>query len=327
MAVLGLALVVEVRLLGSDVKAATWSNPQSARLQLLPLALTLALAGIFAGLVPGRNRDRPRGMAWLSVVWAGVAGVVIASTLAVAPYAVLLAMDAVRNAMTGPIALQPLRPNLHGRLIHAGVESAPVLACCLILPCWSRATSAAGPATPARRWRGPFALLAATAAAGLGAAWLYTVTIPMLDEWLTEGLRVTIDPLNAAVIVLGFAGLALGIAARATDRTGSPDSAGTEDSPRAWLWRTLRNLVIAFILLDFLAARGIDLIIGRRLADDEPVDAPLRHWIGWVDAALESILLFIRERVEPWYYFETPEWLALGALPWGGLPGGSSSCW
>ena len=323
-AVLGTALVVEVGLLGSDVGGDDWSDARAVRLRLLPLVLTLALAGILGGVAPGRDRaaapGRPRRMVWLSVVCTAVTGVIIVATQAVIPYIILLALNAVHNAMPGPFALQPMRPDLNGRLLRAGVEAAPVLGCCLALGLLVARELQRRPGDAGVAWRGDLALLAATTAAGLGAAWLTAVSIPRLDECLTEAIGVTIDPLNVALIAFGFAGLALGIAARATERPGHSDPAGTEERPRAWFWRVMRNLVIALILLDFVAARGFDLIVARRAAAFGIVQTPVPRWIGWVDAAFDYLQMFLgslRRRVQPWYYFEAPEWLALAlAMGW-----------
>ena len=320
LAVLGLlggALVVEARLLGGDAVSVALSDPQTVRSRLLPLAVTFALAGILAGLAPFSDpgQERPRRLAWLSVVWAAVAGLVIATTQTVILYLILLAMNAVRNAMTGRVASQPLGQDLHGRILRAGAESTPVLACCLVLGLLI-ARELRGPASrpgeAGASGRVLCALLATTAAAGVGAAWLLAVTLPRLDDWLAEGLRVVIDPLNAAIIVLGFAGLALGPAARATDPPERPQPDESVYRPRTFYWRALGKLAFALFLLDFIAGRAIDLIVARRVIAGGPVDQSWTRWVGWVDAAfdwLRSVVPF--QPLVRWNLFEGPEWLAL----------------
>jgi hypothetical protein len=320
-AVLGALLMVEARLLGDEVSADARSDPQAVRLRLLPLALTLAMMGILAGLAPVRDRDsagdRPQALQWLSVVCAGVAGIVIAASQTFIPYLVLLAMDAVRNAMPGPMALRPLRPVLPERLLWAGLESGPVLACgfalgLLIARDCRRPAGAGGP-EPA-----PRALLVVTTATALGAVWLITVTLPRLDGWLAERVQATIDPLNAALIAFGFMGLALGLAARATHRPGPSVPKGGVARQRASVWHVLRSVAVALVLIDFIAARAIDLVLARRVTDGGPVDASWRPWVGWVDTAFDWLRSVIPgRRVAPWYVYESPEWIVLAlALAW-----------
>jgi hypothetical protein len=316
-AVLVAFLIVAARLLGGELAGNTWTDPQTVRLRLLSVTITLAMTGILAGLGPGRTpdpaRDRPKTMQWLSVICAGLVGVLIAASQTVITYLVLLAMDAVRNAMSGPGALGPSRPGVQGRVLSAGLESAPVLACSLALGVLV-ARDCRRPAVATGSRRGGCVLLAVAAAAGVGAVWLLTVTLPRLDDWLAEGIQVAIDPLNAALIAFGFGGLAVGIAARATYRPAEsvPDGAAV---PRASFWRLLRNLALALLLLDFVAARAIDLIIARRATDGGPVDASWSRWVGWVDAAFDWLRSVVPwRRVAPWYVYEAPEWIALVVL-------------
>jgi hypothetical protein len=205
-------------------------------------------------------------------------------------------------------------------LLWAGLESAPVLACCLGLGLLiSRDFRRPAHATGAGSARGLFALAAVTAATGLGAVWLVTVTLPRLDDWLAEGISVTIDPLNGALIAFGFAGLAFGLAAaRAAQRPGPSEPARAGAGPRASFWYALRNLAIALIVLDFVAARAIDLIVARRVTDGGPVDASWSRWVGWVDAAFEWLRSVVPwQRAAPWYVYEVPEWIAtVLAMTW-----------
>jgi hypothetical protein len=316
-AVLGASVIVAVRLEGSEVSGYNWSDPQSVRLRLLPLAMTLAMIGILASLAPGRHRDpsreRPQATYGMSVICAGVVAVVFAASQAFVPYLVLLAMDAVRNAMPGPVALHTLRPDLKGRLAGAGLQSAPVLACCFGLGLLTardcrRPAGATGPVSE----RGPFALPAVAAATGLGAVWLLAVTLPRLDGWLAEGFHVTIDPLNAALVAFGFAGLAFGIAARANSPPGPPEPARAEARPWTRFWRALGSLAIGLLVLDFVAAHVIELILARRVTDGGPVDESWSRWVGWVDAAFDWLLSVVPwKRVTPWYVYEAPGWIAL----------------
>ena len=163
--------------------------------------------------------------------------------------------------------------------------------------------------------RGLCALLATTVAAATGAAWLLAVTMPGLDPWLAEGLWVVVDPRNAAVLVLGFAGLALGLVARAADRPGRPESDESEQRPRAWRWGILGKLLFTLILIDVIAARAIDLILVRRVTDGGPINGTWTPWVGWVDAGFDWLQTVLPLRqFRPWYLFETPDFVALALL-------------
>jgi hypothetical protein len=317
---LGAALVAEAELLRGDVSGDDWSHPAAARLRILPLAVCLALAGILAGLAPGRveSRKRPRRLLGLSVVSAAAAGVTFATSQAFIPYLVLLAMNAVRNAMTGSVATQPPGPNLHDRIVHAGIEAAPVLACCLVLGLLV-ARELRGPDTASEdvgaSGRGPWALLTTTVAAATGTVWLLVVTLPGLDRWLAKGLWVVTDARNAAVIVLGFVGLAFGLVARAADRPGRPASHQSQQRRHSWRWGVLGKLIFALILIDVITARLIELILARRVTDGGPVDESWTRWVGWVDAGFDWLQTLVpARRLQPWYLFETPDFVALALL-------------
>jgi hypothetical protein len=213
-------------------------------------------------------------------------------------------MDAVRNAMSGPFALRFAGPGLHVRVLRAGTESAPALVCCLVLGLLiarELRRPAPGPGGVVGARRGVLALLAATAATVAGAAWLLAVTIPRLEEWLAEGLGATIDPTNAALVVLGFAGLALGPVARASDRPGQIGPDAADGRPRLPWAGLLLKLAVVVVLLHVIVARGLE--IAGRFAESSV------RWIDRLNAALEWVgsLVLIR----PWAFFESPEWLVL----------------
>jgi hypothetical protein len=305
-AALGTFVVVEARLLGDD-PADLSPDSLILRRRLLPLTATLAMVGILAGMTPGRPRARARGMAWLSVVWAGSAGVLIAVSQAFVPYLVLLALEAVSNAMSRPDRSQLARLGLHRRVIQAGLESIPVLACCFLLGLLishELRRPASRPGGRGASWRGPLALLVATAATAAGAAWLVAVTIPRLHESLAEGLSMTVGLPEAAALVLGIAGLAIGPVTRAADRPGRPEPGAIVDRPRTPFLRVLLLMAVASLLLDFLLAGGLNL--------SWLVEWSWTRWVERVNASFRWLLVYLPSPLnQVWYLLLTPQWVAL----------------
>jgi hypothetical protein len=342
-ALLGSFLAFEVDLLRDDPGKVVPEYSLEAGRRLVPLCATLAMAGVLAGLVPGRARGRPRRLAWLSVAWAWSAAVVIAATQVFLPYLVLVALEAVSNAMSRLDAAQRAGPGLQGRIGRAGLEAIPALACGLLLGLlisreFRRPAPPAGVTDTA--WRGPLALLAAGAAMAAAAAWLLSATIPMIHPRLAEGLWMAIAPRDAAVIVLGFAGLAIGPSARAADRSVPSEAAGDEGRRRASSLRILLKTAFALILLDVIVAHGqniagfvvrsqapravavdvsvLDVIVLRGLyIARSVVGSPTWH-TGWVEDAVAWFRsLFPSVLGQPWTFFRSPQWLALSlALAW-----------
>jgi hypothetical protein len=233
--------------------------------------------------------------------------VVIVATQALLPYLVLLALEAVSNAMTRLDAAQRTGPGLDGRIGRAGLEAIPGLACCLLLGLLisGELRRPAPPAGASRTaWRGPLALLVAIAATAAAAARLLWATIPMIHPRLAEGLWMTLGPVEVAVIVLGFAGLALGPSARSADRATPPEAEGVEGHRRASPLRIVLKTAFALVLLDLIISRGLN-IAGF-------VAASPTWRTGWVDDALAWFRsLFPLVLTRPWMFFQSPQWLAL----------------
>jgi hypothetical protein len=297
---LAVFVVGELRLM----ERGRWEIETALRL-LLPLAGTMVMGGLVVGMTPGGPR-KPRRWASLSVIWAGFAAVVIAATWMMIPYLILLALEAVSNAMISmnrpPVAQVPFQ----ARLDRVGLDAALVLTCCLVSALWisrdlRRSQGRGG-------WRGNLGLLAIAAVLAAGAAWLMLVTIPLLHPQIAEGLWMTVHPPEVLAILLGFAGMATAIAARA----GEPSSSMTPDEtpPSRRKSRTLLvvvNVAIGIVLLEFILTRVVR--IGQRGASTME---GWEQWFGWG----ESLYQWVRS-LGPhalgnvWTLAEQPEWVVL----------------
>ena len=89
------------------------------------------------------------------------------------------------------------------------------------------------------------------------------MTIPKLDECLAEGFRLTVDPLNAAIIIFGFAGLA--VEWRVSGRSTAGPRAGPVPGPypHAVAPRFARTAIV-LILLDVIVAGIADCLTAQR---------------------------------------------------------------
>ncbi len=299
----GSFLAVEAALLGRE-------GPDDFHLKtrtiLLPASATLAMAGVVAGLSP--CRVGPRKVAWLSVVWAGAAGVAIASTQVFIPYLVLLGLEAFSIATTRlDLSLPRIpHPGLHDRVASAGLELIPGLLGCLFLGL-QLSRELRRPAGPDGGHVGTRSLVAGILATAAGAAWLVAVTVPRLHEHLAEGLWMALGPPEAAVLVIGLAGLALGPAARAADRPALSELEPTESRPRRVILRVLFRTVVALILLNFILVR-VFAAAGLR-------EGTWTRWAGWAEEAYLRFLAIspsAMDRItQTWRSFQAPEWLVV----------------
>jgi len=224
------------------------------RLRLIPPCIAMGMVGLVLAATPPRRRRRPAAptprarWAWASAIWAGLAGVaMVATAYGVFPYLVLIAIDAVSNAMTRP----PIVPRvpLVARLARAGLESAATVAAALATAAWLAEDLRGAARDPAsarkpRSWAGVAARSATAAATAGGGTYLLFATIPRVQPWLAEGLWMIVDPAAAATIVCGFAGLAAGIAARSAAHLAGAEGVGEAPAaivrrPRAWPPRLL----------------------------------------------------------------------------------------
>jgi hypothetical protein len=191
------------------------------RLRLIPLMTSMGMVGLVLAATPlrgGPPRVKPARRSWPSVILAGLAGVlVVAAGHGMIPYLLLLAMEAVRNAMTRAPLIP--HPSLFDRLATAGLESLPVLAACLATAIWvdddlrAAARDPVGSRAP-RSWAGVLVRLATAASAAAGGGYILLVTVPRLSPNLSDGLADVIEPASGSTIVLGFAVLAAGLSAR-----------------------------------------------------------------------------------------------------------------
>lgn len=278
------------------------------RLRLTTLMASLGMVGLILSAAPiGRvsPQARPRWGSWPSVTLAVVFGLAVLSLgHGSFPYFVLLAVEAVRNAMRNAPLVQ--RPHLFERMVMATFQALPGLAGCLATAIWVdddlRAAVRHSPeAGRPRTWRGVVARAATVALAASGSAHVLLVSIPTLSPSLAEGFGATVDSLGVTTIALGFAALACGIAARSAAYLGGEMApAGPPLRPRTWAVWARRVLAAAAGLacLEVIAAavqtiRGDSAsywLIPIRLEDwGEILRSPLGQvtsgygWVGLID--------------------------------------------
>jgi hypothetical protein len=247
----------DLRADGADFALAPVDRQRAAMsLDVDPLVAMLGLIGLILIASPIR---RPRSgvvrRGWKS--WPLVLVLTVASLFLVAeghgiiPYLVLIAIEAVQNAMRNA-PLVP-RPILFDRLDVAGLESLPGLVGCFLTAVWldDDLRGATGDPVAARRPRSWFGVLARAATvilAAVGSASVVFVSIPKLSLPVAEGLATIVDPSTAVTIVIGFSALAAGIAARSAARLTAgleppdpPRSPGNRPDP--WPGRIVRTFV------------------------------------------------------------------------------------
>lgn len=236
-------------------------------LRVALLMTALGLVGLVLAATPGRARRRPVGRrgrwgSWPSILLAAAVGVVLlALGHALIPYLVLIAIEAVHNALSRA-PLVP-RPALADRVAMAGVEALPGLVGCLVTAAWvdddlRRAARDPGgvDAGPPRPW--PMILMrgAGVALAGLGGAWTLFAATPRLSPPLAEGLGVVLTPGLVATVVAGFAMFAAGLAARgAAGRPATgPDATAAGPVPGLRWPRRIAAIGVGLICLEITAA-------------------------------------------------------------------------
>ena len=222
-------------------------------LNVVPLLATLGMVGLTLGLVPARRRPSGPGPIpnWRSR--ATVVLVVLSSILFVGqvhgifPYMVLLALEAVQNALR--LAPAVARPIVFDRLTLAALESLPGLAGCLLTAIWvdEDLRNASRDPVSARRprsWSGVLGRASTAILAGAGASFVVLYSIPRLSAPLAEGIAMIFDPSLGTVIVFGIGGLAAGIAARPAASLADPNGpADLTESPGRWLGGWPRRII------------------------------------------------------------------------------------
>jgi hypothetical protein len=197
--------------LGSQVEQGRrvhgWGERYRLWQAMFPVCGLLAILGLALGMGAGfllqgscAVRRRPY---WLFVFLAAVIAVLlvgIPSSHSLVPYLVLLAIEAVTNAMQNRLVDGP---GLSTRLIRAGIEaSAGALACLALALAIARDFERLRRGEPWMTSRMGrvirLVLLGATAAGGIN---LINVTIPAIHPCLAEGFGLVIGPIEVGMIV------------------------------------------------------------------------------------------------------------------------------
>jgi hypothetical protein len=213
-----------------------WGWVYSFYQNLMPVCGALVMLGLALGMGAGSLFDEPPGRRrrpwWLFVPLAALAAVLLAgqSYVAVIPNLVLVALEAVTNAMRHRLVAGP---GLAARLVRAGSTAVSSLALTLPLAlAVARDFERARRNEPwARTWQACVARLLLLAAAAATGVYLACVTLPAIDLWLPQGFAYILGAGQVFTIVVAFAVLAAGLAARSLDRHPAPER------PR-WLSRT-----------------------------------------------------------------------------------------
>ena len=228
------------------------------RLRLTTLMTALGMVGLILAVAPlgprsANPRPRPRWGSWPSVALAALVGIVlVALGHGFIPYLVLIAIEAVRNALSrAPLVARPI---LFDRMATAGLEALPGLLGCLATAVWvdddlrAAARDPREARTP-RSWRGVIARTATVALAASGSAYVLLVSIPTLSPSLAEGLAATVDPSSMATIALGFATLAAGLSARSAAHLGSTGRPADPGPPLRRLGPWPRRIIVGVVCL------------------------------------------------------------------------------
>jgi hypothetical protein len=258
----------------------TLGTTQDWKAKLGSLTLGIALIGLLLGATPPRERryHRPaRRMRWVApqVVFAGLAGLLILTFYGLLfPYMVLLALEAVSNAMMRPALsfdrlleghqVAPIFVDgrlwqpLAERLMTVGLEAGLGLILCLLTACWLGRDLRATPSereTP-RTWLGVlYRGLTAIATWGMGGYLLFK-TLPRLHPALAEGFSTLLHPGWTLSIAASFGALAAGLAARGiVEPEGAVDAIETVVNPRRRrLLRLVELAAIAVLVMVIVAA-------------------------------------------------------------------------
>jgi hypothetical protein len=288
---------------GAGPPPGTWPSPTwptaGLRQALLGQGGIWLLVGLVLGLRPGPRRpaippaEQP-GLPWVSVSVAGAAGLLYYTlTQGPIPYLVLNAVEAVSNALNHV----PYRgPGLWTRLDRAALPAALAVGTGLVAAMitlrdlqWAAsdprgAEALSGRAAWPRR-------LAAVGAIG-SASYIAVATIPMLHPSFAEGIALVLGPWETTLVVVTFAGLAAGIAARgvATGWDPRPPRLPSALTRRA---RTLRLLVR---IVTRPLAPALLILVGVAVATDK--SAFLTGISAGQQTGLERVVLGIRGAID-----------------------------
>jgi hypothetical protein len=312
-----------------------FGDPGEMRLRISALMATLGMVGLTMASYPLGTRvpsatpkPRPRWGSWPSVILASVVGIAILGLgHGTIPYLVLLAMEAVRNAMTrAPLVARPI---VFDRLITACLEALPGLVGCLLTAVWvdddlrDAARDPLGANVP-RSWLGMIARFLSVLLAVSGLGYVVLVSLPTLNPWLTEGLSNVVDRSTIATVVLGFAALAAGFSARAAARLTSGNGSNDQPTERAlpprrlgdWPRRILGGMVAVFCLEIIAAAvQAIRRDLEVRWYIPISLDAwtsifqEAAGWLSYSRASFGSYLLF--DRLDDFLIATAAIWLTI----------------
>jgi hypothetical protein len=230
-----------------------WILADEARAKVLPLCGLFLMTGVILGMSPAARPAAPSRTRWQGWSWMVLSvPAVVLFALAMIPisYLVLVALEAVSNAQ---IHVLISRPGVWSRLDRAAPAAAMASAVCLGAGVWLSRGLRREPemgGKPGRAWP-LFVAAAGTAVAG---AYLLLVTIPMLDEWLADGIGMVLAAPVGAALVVGFAAVAAGVAARAVvgNAGWEPEAPGSA-TPRVVRRLGRAGLVVARLVLIVLA--------------------------------------------------------------------------
>lgn len=284
-----------------------------ARVQTMVSGGLMLLIGVTLLLKPPAPVDRPGHATRRSLtgmILAGVLGLGVLSSFMAIPYLVLLALEAVSNALRHH--LEPVVP-LGQRLRDATIPAALALIGCLLTGSWVdrdlRAAAGRAEAEFTNGSRKGFAARGMSLALMLTASvYLMRVTIPYVHSCLDQGIRMVIDPTTATAMVIGLAGLSAGVVARAV----APRQEGPGPHERlGFIWLAGRSLA-ALILLQLIAMAMVAVL--RESGGSSPFDSltlltwersSLRAWdmlwslnlptFVWVPASLWAAVVVGRE--------------------------------
>ncbi len=229
---LAVVLLIHLVLMESDVlridlatrRSPTWwgrGEWYEARERLVPTCAILAMFGMAVGMGAGVGLARPEPRRprpyWLFVPLAALVAVLFLAgpgNYAIVPQLILVALEAVNNAMPPPGRYTSA--SLSARMLRAGIEAVPatlaIVGLALIVARDFQRTGRSVPwATTRGGWFVRLLALAAAGAAGIGMA---LVAIPTMSPRFFDGFCHVLDPEAIAIMLIGFGTFAAGLAAR-----------------------------------------------------------------------------------------------------------------
>ena len=248
------------------------------RLRLLPTAGVLIMAGLVLGMRSRRARPpavRSRVSTWFSVALVSMTGAVLVASVMTIPYLVLIAIEAVENAMLRPDERSgelltnpprpPMAPGLSDRLDGAMPVIGLALLAGLVAAGWlssslRRAAAGQGERRDDRGSLHELAVgLALTCAVLIAAAFLVGRTLPAVQPLALAGMGLTIGGWEFGVVALGFgcfsAGLVAHVLAPADDAAGSGTGRLTSSLSHhaAWLAKAATAALLSLVILASVA--------------------------------------------------------------------------